>query len=218
LETRQWMTLPNIFIDHYGCLAVAVGNLILVIGDGTHVVEVLDTLSWTWSKLRNLPLAVYGCAGGLVGNQILIVGEEDQRGISFKSGMLLDLSELLPDVKDLPPHSTTLPEVPNVLDLGCQECKTELETWVAHVTTMKQESLAWIETASVKANKNKMMEKQVLKAEYAAEKNTLETMHEKNKERMQTEFVKQCEKVERRKRFDLIVIFAKKGGRNRSKV
>jgi len=68
------------------------------------------------------------------------------------------------------------------LDVGCQECKAELKAWITQFSKRKQESLAWIETATVIANKCHMMEKQASEAEYATEKDALEAKHRYNKQ------------------------------------
>eukprot|EP00540_Astrosyne_radiata_P019855 CAMPEP_0116851096 /NCGR_PEP_ID=MMETSP0418-20121206/16522_1 /TAXON_ID=1158023 /ORGANISM="Astrosyne radiata, Strain 13vi08-1A" /LENGTH=587 /DNA_ID=CAMNT_0004483059 /DNA_START=1 /DNA_END=1764 /DNA_ORIENTATION=+ len=207
LETRQWTTLPPMSINRWGFATAVVGRIILVVGGGSDVVEAFDIDSQTWSELRNLPSARRFCVCGFVGNQVLVAGGIESHGKRPNSDLLLDVDD--------PPNSLIWPKIPNALDLGYQEYRAELETWVSQVTTMKQESLARIETVAASDNKNKRMEKQVLEVEYTTEKATLEAMHENNKERLWIDFETEKVVLEREmegkmKERDLFLKFAKK--------
>eukprot|EP00540_Astrosyne_radiata_P002143 CAMPEP_0116843084 /NCGR_PEP_ID=MMETSP0418-20121206/11886_1 /TAXON_ID=1158023 /ORGANISM="Astrosyne radiata, Strain 13vi08-1A" /LENGTH=306 /DNA_ID=CAMNT_0004473787 /DNA_START=123 /DNA_END=1043 /DNA_ORIENTATION=- len=95
-------------------------------------------------------------------------------------------SQSLRDMGELLRRSLTISKDLNVLDVGCQECKVELDTWFAQAASMKRETLVRIEEVTASDNNNNRMEKQALRGTYGKEMQALEAKYEQNKEELRT--------------------------------
>mmetsp|Transcript_25727 Transcript_25727/g.59752 ORF Transcript_25727/g.59752 Transcript_25727/m.59752 type:complete len:235 (+) Transcript_25727:215-919(+) len=140
LETNRWAAMPPVPTDQRKCsTAVAIGNCILVFGDG--LVDCFDISTGTWCCLSALRTKRRFCAALIVGGHVMAVGGCHGQD-HLDSAKFLALDDLW-----------ALGVLPVPTDVDPQQRKEALKEWVKKVDGARKEFLATVETEIGKLNR-----------------------------------------------------------------